>query len=60
MREPDYRLYMDLQQMINLKLIDEMQKLGVSFAFPTRTVQVVRTRPPEAERPGAGRAGTIQ
>ncbi|NUZ04800.1 mechanosensitive ion channel family protein [Piscinibacter koreensis] len=40
-RDASYALYMDLQQMINLRLIEELQKLGTSLAFPTRTVQIV-------------------
>jgi small-conductance mechanosensitive channel len=36
--EPDYTLYMDEQQLINLALMRELGRMGVSFAFPTRTV----------------------
>ncbi len=36
----DYNLYMDIQQSINLALKDELDRLGVEFAFPTRTVYV--------------------
>ncbi|AKJ28087.1 mechanosensitive ion channel family protein [Caldimonas brevitalea] len=38
--DPSYNLYMDLQQMINLELMRELKKIGVDFAFPTRTVIV--------------------
>lgn len=38
---PDYNRYMDLQQGINLRLKRLFDEKGVSFAFPTRTVQVV-------------------
>lgn len=34
----DYNKYMDIQQAINLKLFEEFEKLGVEFAYPTRTV----------------------
>ncbi|HEU4630531.1 MAG TPA: mechanosensitive ion channel family protein [Gemmatimonadaceae bacterium] len=37
---PDYNLYMDIQQRINLELYDRIQALGASFAFPTRTVLI--------------------
>jgi small-conductance mechanosensitive channel len=37
---PDYNLYMDRQQTINVRLLQEFEKLGVGFAFPTRTVQL--------------------
>jgi small-conductance mechanosensitive channel len=35
---PDYDLFMDLQQKFNLQLMRELKKIGVEFAFPTRTV----------------------
>ena len=34
----DYTKYMDIQQAINLKIYKEFEKLGVEFAYPTRTV----------------------
>jgi small-conductance mechanosensitive channel len=36
----DYNLYMDIQQRINLGLMRELEKMGVDFAFPTRTVML--------------------
>lgn len=38
--EPDYNVYMDEQQAINLALMRELAARGVQFAFPTRTVIV--------------------
>lgn len=35
---PDYTLFMDKQQRINLDLMRAFEKMAVSFAFPTRTV----------------------
>jgi small-conductance mechanosensitive channel len=35
---PDYNAYMDEQQAINLTLMRALKRLGVEFAFPTRTV----------------------
>ncbi|MGH8797815.1 MAG: mechanosensitive ion channel family protein [Caldimonas sp.] len=40
---PDYALYMDQQQRINLELMREFAASGIEFAFPTRTVYVART-----------------
>lgn len=38
--DPDYHLHMDIQQIINLQLIEELQKEDIKFAYPTRTVLV--------------------
>ncbi|MFZ0455938.1 MAG: mechanosensitive ion channel family protein [Ignavibacteriaceae bacterium] len=35
---PDYNIYMDTQQAINLKIFDEFEKRGIEFAFPTQTL----------------------
>lgn len=43
--DPDYNLYMDVQQQINLALMDELGRIGLEFAFPTRTVHVVTPTP---------------
>lgn len=37
---PDYTVYMDVQQAINLELYRRMEALEVEFAFPTRTLHV--------------------
>jgi len=36
--DPDYTLYMDIQQAINLALMRAFEPLGVEFAFPSHTV----------------------
>jgi small-conductance mechanosensitive channel len=36
----DYNVYMDVQEDINLKLHERLKDLGVSMAFPTRTVHL--------------------
>ncbi|WP_416200116.1 hypothetical protein [Undibacterium sp. 5I1] len=41
MLDPDYNAYMDIQQAINLALLKQFRSLGVSFAYPTRTLHVV-------------------
>ena len=38
--DPDYTLYMDVQQGINLQLVRAFTERGISFAFPTQTLQV--------------------
>ncbi len=35
---PDYNLYMDIQQQINLAIYDEFSLRKIQFAFPTQTV----------------------
>jgi small-conductance mechanosensitive channel len=41
---PDYTLYMDRQQAINLAILEAFNSAGIDFAFPTRTV-VMETEP---------------
>ncbi|HTR80237.1 MAG TPA: mechanosensitive ion channel family protein [Bacteroidota bacterium] len=38
---PDYNLYMDLQQEINLELCKKFEEEGIEFAYPTHTVHIV-------------------
>jgi len=38
--DPEYGLYMDIQQAINLAMMDRFAELGVEFAFPTRTLHI--------------------
>lgn len=59
---PDYTLYMDIQQRINLELYERVSALGASFAFPTRTMvlepsQLERIATRNEDRNGAGRNG---
>jgi small-conductance mechanosensitive channel len=63
MLDPDFNLYMDTQQQINLELMRLFQREGVSFAYPTQTVLVQgalgldrpepQEKPPEQETDGA-------
>lgn len=39
----DYNRYMDIQQTINLKLLEEFEKRGVRLAYPTRTLLLEKT-----------------
>jgi small-conductance mechanosensitive channel len=42
---PDYNVYMDIQQQINLAIVQEFQSLGIQFAYPTRTLYVNQPEP---------------
>ena len=42
-QDPDFNIYMDLQQAINLGLMRELESLGVRFAAPTSTVYMSRS-----------------
>jgi small-conductance mechanosensitive channel len=39
-REPDYNVYMDAQQAINLQLVREFAAHNIGFAFPTQTLHI--------------------
>lgn len=39
-QSPDYNVYMDVQQAINLDLYRQFQQAQIEFAYPTRTVYV--------------------
>jgi small-conductance mechanosensitive channel len=53
--DPDYNLYMDIQQAINLALIDHFTEMSVEFAFPTRTLHIETL--PAATAPAAAASG---
>jgi small-conductance mechanosensitive channel len=40
--DPDYNLYMDIQQSINLQLMERFQREGIEFAYPTQTVYLAQ------------------
>ena len=42
---PDYNTYMDVQQSINVRLIEEFQKAGIEFAYPTQQLYVTPNDP---------------
>jgi small-conductance mechanosensitive channel len=42
---PDYNVYMDVQQAINLALMEKFAAEGIEFAYPTQTLFVQRTAP---------------
>ncbi len=37
---PDYNIYMDIQQAINFEIFKRFEAEGISFAFPTRTLHL--------------------
>lgn len=41
--DPDYNVYMDLQQAANLALMERFEAEGVAFAYPTRTLYLNKT-----------------
>lgn len=55
---PDYQVYMDIQQRINLELYERVTALGASFAFPTRTLVIEPSRVDQSrvDRSGAGQS----
>ncbi|MCL4772308.1 MAG: mechanosensitive ion channel family protein, partial [Burkholderiaceae bacterium] len=43
--DPDFNLYMDIQQAINLSLVRSFRESGVEFAFPTQTLHLATEVP---------------
>ena len=39
----DYNIYMDVQQMINLALVENFEKENIVFAFPTQTIHLQKS-----------------
>jgi small-conductance mechanosensitive channel len=55
---PDYNLYMDIQQAINLELFRQFEAQNIRFAFPTRTVFLKAD--PGQEDDGTPQSGSIR
>jgi small-conductance mechanosensitive channel len=51
---PDYNVYMDIQQAVNLALMRELAAMNVQFAYPTRSLFI--EGPVRVERAGAAAA----
>jgi small-conductance mechanosensitive channel len=49
--DPDYNVYMDEQQRINVALLRALDEQGIGFAFPTRVVHVASVPAQEAGAP---------
>jgi small-conductance mechanosensitive channel len=48
--EPDFMLFRNIQQAVNLEIYAAFEREGISFAFPTQTIHLQQTpapRPPE-------------
>ena len=50
--DPDYNLYMDIHQAVNLAICERFAAARIEFAYPTQTL-IVQTRPPELGDSGA-------
>jgi small-conductance mechanosensitive channel len=50
---PDYNIYMDIQQAINLQIHARFEQEGIEFAYPTQTVFIERSGGQAAEAPGS-------
>lgn len=60
---PDYNIYMDIQQAINLAIFREFAKQGIDFAFPTQTLLVQQdagATPADGDARAAVAAGGVE
>jgi len=48
--DPDYNLYMDIQQAISLALLRQFRECGIAFAYPTRTLYIAPDANPSADQ----------
>lgn len=58
-QDPEYNVYMDIQQAINIELYRQFEAEGIEFAFPTRTIYLTESEAgaeTEAGQPAAGAA----
>lgn len=53
-----YALYMDVQQEINLAILEEFQKRGIEFAYPTHMVYVSEAAPVDVSEEKTEKGGT--
>jgi len=44
-QSPDYNVYMDVQQSINLALMERFEEEGIEFAYPTQQLFVTSVEP---------------
>ena len=52
-KDPDYDVYMDRQQALNLALMRALHERGISFSFTAPAVNVVAATPPRQQADGA-------
>jgi small-conductance mechanosensitive channel len=60
--DPEYNVYMDIQQQINLAMVKRFAQDGIEFAFPTRTLHLVglaSASNAKEHRRGDGNAGQM-
>lgn len=57
---PDYNIYMDIQQQINLALLEQFNEAGIEFAFPTQTLHLAGAPDRSAVRTERVNAGNGQ
>ncbi len=48
--DAEYNTYMDIQQAINLRLMEEFARRGIELAYPTTSVQLTHDGLPPADR----------
>jgi small-conductance mechanosensitive channel len=57
--DPDYNVYMDINQKIHLEIFEQFEQQGIAFAFPTQTVHMHHQNMPAGmTEEGATKAGT--
>jgi small-conductance mechanosensitive channel len=49
-KNKDYQLFMDTQQIVNLELVKAFRKEGIQFAFPTRTIHMFEENKKKKQR----------
>jgi len=52
-QNPDYNVYMDIQQAINLSIFEQFKEKGIQFAYPTQTLFIQNEFSPAGESPAA-------
>lgn len=55
---PDYNLYMDIQQAINLAIYEQFAAAGIDFAYPTRTLYLAKEEGANATEALGGESST--
>jgi small-conductance mechanosensitive channel len=50
---PDYNVYMDIQQAINLSIFEQFKERGIQFAYPTQTLIIGNDLSPAINFPAA-------
>jgi small-conductance mechanosensitive channel len=57
--DPDYNVYMDVQQAINLEIFGRFEREGIEFAYPTRTVFLRRGNAGGLQEAASGASGAV-